>query len=220
MNLNRNEDILESIVSSDNWIAWVLNNEVEVRWSSVAPSASKILVMRASEGYSNCQEFAIWQEDIPITQTANTTFNLTRVMDPGLPAGKFYLQATLLSGTGQVIARSEYPFLVIEGGIVLRFDTDKNWYRPGETVTMGGEATNLSSIEVSGLTAEILDMYGRVIYSETFDLPPYGTHAFTYTTAAGPEGTYPIDLYLVLDRDVLAYIVERYDVEAPHLEVS
>jgi uncharacterized membrane protein len=223
-NLDTNEDILYEVSAGDNQTAYVLNNEIEVRWSGVPSSTDTMLLMRAQEGAINysCQRFAYWQEDIPVTQGANNTLNITRIANLLYHRGQFYLKGTLRSHTGQVIAEAESPFNVVDGEIVLRLHPDKSVYRPGETVKISGEVMNTAVTEVPEIVLEILDNQGVTLYTESFNIPANGRHPFSFTTTAESAGSYVFNGYIYQgpDMDRLDYVREKYDVANPTLSAT
>jgi uncharacterized membrane protein len=223
-NLDTNEDILYEVSAGDNQTAYVLNNEIEVRWSGVPASTDKILLMRAQEGVINysCQRFAYWQEDIPITQGANNTLNIARIVNLLHHRGQFYLKGTLRSRTGQVVAEAESPFNIVDGEIVLRLHPDKPVYRPGETVRISGEVVNTAVTEVPEITLEILDNQWVVLYTESFNLPANGRRPFSFSTTASAAGSYVFNGYVYQgpDMDRLDYVREKYDVANPALSAT
>ncbi len=223
ISLITNDDILSAITDADSWTAYVLNNEIEIAWTSAPASINKIFLMRAQEGaidYSACQERTYWQEDIPITQGANTTVDINRVVNPLYTTGQFYLQGTLTSRTGQVIAQAEYPFNVIDGDIALSLRTDKTIYRPGEAVTISGNIVNLAAIEADGITVEIRDNNGSTIYTGGFNIPANGAQAFTFTTTAGAAGVYQLYGEASQNGGYLTSVTDKYEVTLPVLTAS
>lgn len=223
ISLTTNNDILNAISIADSWTAYVLNNEIEIAWTGVPASTNKILLMRAQEGainYSACQERTYWQTDAPITQAANTTVNLNNLVNPFYDTGQFYLQGTLTSRTGQIIAKAEYPFNITYRDVALRFLTDKAIYRPGEAVTVTGNIVNLSAIEASGITVEIRDNSWSTIYTNTFNIPANSTQTFTTTTTAGAGGIYLLYAEITQNGGYLASVTDKYEVASPVLTAT
>lgn len=223
VNLSTGEDILASVAIGDNWTASVLNNEAEIIWTGVPASASKILLMRAQEGavdYSACQEWTYWQEDIPVTHVANAAADLSRMVNPLSQAGQFFLQGTLRSRTGQVIAQAEYAFTVVDGDLALRLKTDKSVYRPGEAAQFTGDVVNLAGIEATGITVTIQDNAGTTLYTETFNVPAGGSRPFAFAIVAGSEGSYQISGDLAQGASWLASARAKYVVALPKVTAS
>ncbi|GEM_PF-2225692 len=190
-NLDTGEDILYYLKAGDSLAANVLNNEIEVSWTGLPSDATnKVLLLSAREGTvedTACQERIYWQTDIPINQAANTTEQLSTAAGSISETGQFYLQGRLLSKTGQVIGTSEYPFNVVDGDIALGLHTDRDVYRPGETVTVTGNVINLGPLDRTSLTVQVRDENFNTLYSETFDLPASGTHQFSFTVPVASE---------------------------------
>ncbi|MDI6753649.1 MAG: hypothetical protein QME78_04555 [Thermodesulfobacteriota bacterium] len=101
-------DMLHEVEEADGQAADVLNNEVEIRWNGAPPGTTKVLLMGAQEGMTNysCQKYVYWQTDIPVTQAANAVVDLSRVARNPNNTGQYNLEGSLLSRTGQVIAKA------------------------------------------------------------------------------------------------------------------
>jgi len=223
LNLTTNYNILPQMIEGDSWSANVLNNEIEVRWTNVPPSANLILLMRAQEGeveYSPCHELIYWQGIFPIGQGPNTSVNLSHIVNPLYQTGQFYLQGTLVSQTGQVMSRAEYRFHVIHGDIGLRFHTDKPIYREGETIKITGDVVNLALIQATNVTVRIYDHNWATIYTETFNIPANGSHPIGFTITAGSKGIYPLYGMVFQNTSYLTSLSEKYEVAVPNLSVK
>lgn len=223
LNLNTNSNILSFVSEGDDWTTNVLNNEVEVKWTHILSSNEIILLMRAQEGereYSPCIEKIYWQAIIPITQPLNTTLNLNYSVPPLFESGQFYLQGQLVSRTGQVINKAEYPFNVVTGNLGFRFQTDKFVYKQGETIHITGSVINLGLIEATNVMVRFYDDYWSILYEGTFDIPQKGSRPFNFSITAGPKGIYQLQGYMTQNMKGFIYIVEKYEVDVPNLSVS
>jgi uncharacterized membrane protein len=221
-NLSTGGNITFYLSDSDNWPAYVLNNEIEVRWTGVASPGDIILLMRAQEGeiqYSPCYEQIYWQAVVPITQAPNTILNFSHAANP-LFAGQYYLRGNLFSQTGQVVAQAEYRFHVIDEEIGLRFHTDKPIYREGETITITGDVVNLSLIPATGVTVEINDNNWRTIYRETINIPAEGSHSFGFSITAGQKEICQLYGSLYQNMNWVGSISEKYEVDFPMVFVT
>jgi hypothetical protein len=223
MNLSTNQNILALMSDGDGWSANVLNNEIEVRWTDVPNSANLVLLMRAQEGeveHSPCHELIYWQGIFPIGQGPNTSVNLNHIINPLYQSGQFYLQGTLVSQTGQVMNKAEYRFHVIDGDIGLRFHTDKNFYREGETIRITGDIVNLGLIQATNVTVRIYDHNWTTLYTETFDISAKESHPISFTITAGSKGIYPLYGMVFQNMSYLTSISEKYEVAVPKLLVT
>jgi len=215
-----NYDILMSVLWADRDRADVLNDELEIRWQGVPPAATTVLVMGAQEGMINfsCMEFVYWQAYIPVTQAANTAVDLSRVVSNlnNENPGRYTLEGTLLSRTGQVIAKEQYLFNVVRR-IALRFSVDKPVYRPGEPVTISGEVINAGEQAVSDLPLGIYDDYGQLIFYRILNIPAGGQIPFTMTMNAHSfEGIHTFSVRITkLDISEIIFEREKYEVASP-----
>jgi hypothetical protein len=218
VNLTYQGDILYAIGVNDGILAEVPNNEIEVAWTGLPTPADAVLIMKAREGnpYRDeaCTEQVIWDADIPISQAANSSIDLSRMVNPLYPS-QYYLQGILRSRTDTVIARAEYPFAVVGGDFAALLRTDKDLYRPGETITFTGTAYNLTDVDAAAVTVNI---YGFNDYSETFDIPARGIHVFSFTATAPAVSrlrTYQVYGYAEQNGYWLADIRTAFKVDVP-----
>jgi streptogramin lyase len=162
---------------------------------------------------------ALFETTIPITQSANTTQSYTINIGTLNATGKLYLQAKLENSLGQTIAKSEYPFYIIEGNTALIFSADQKICKPGETIIIAGEVRNLSSIAVSALNLQLLDN-NQNVYMATFDLPANGSYPFTVTTTAVNEGIYILTGKVTQDSSTLLETTDSYEVVNPKVTAT
>lgn len=216
-NTTTSEDITGLVHYQDSEAASVLNNEIYVRWICDTWMDDKVILMVAKEGSVSCQKKIYWQTDIPITQASDTTVDLNRLVNALYLTGQFYLQGTLSSSTGQIIAESEYPFSIIDGDIGLTLKTDKAIYKPGETVTITGAVVNLSDIEASGIALEI-STGANTLYTRTFNIVAKGSSAFSFTTTASAEGVYQLLGSLSQSGNPLYSMGTTYEVSPPLID--
>lgn len=110
-----------------------------------------------------------------------------------------------------------YPFYI--GDVYLAFNTDKNSYAPGDTVTIAGQVQNRGATDLAGLTLSLASKYlnenSQSLYSENFDLPAGGSHPFTVTTTAGAAGTVTLTGQVSQNGSVLVEITDQYVVANP-----
>lgn len=166
----------------------------------------------------------LFENNVPINQPSNTAQNHTTAIDIPNTTGKLYLNAELKNSFGQLIAKDEYPFYIIEGNTVLLYSTDKKVYKTGETVTITGEVQNRASIETTNLSAEVRNQKSdgtvQTIYSEIFSIPAGGTHPFTVTTTTGAEGTYFLSGKVIQNNSTLVEITDQYEVANPKVTAT
>ncbi|MBI5656128.1 MAG: hypothetical protein HZC44_04615 [Geobacter sp.] len=162
--------------------------------------------------YGNSPGDIVWQTDVPVDLAQGGVADPNNAIGTIGWAGKYYLQGTLTSNTGQPIAEAEYPFYGEQGTTELRLATDRKIYRPGDTVTIQGEVRNLSDIAATGLVLQVRDVGhgGGTLYSETFDVPAAENHPFSFTTIAGNDGTYGLIGVVTQNTATLAEIADQY----------
>jgi len=101
--------------------------------------------------------------------------------------GKFYLEATLTSPTGQTIASDRRPFYVFPGDVALMLDATPSLCRPGQTITLTGQVQNRGVVTLTGQTLTIVQDGAPIYSAGPFDLPP-GDHYPFAITAVAPAG--------------------------------
>jgi len=162
----------------------------------------------------------LWQTDVPSNLAQGAVSDLDKTIGTLGMTGKFYLEGTLTSSTGQTVASAEYPFFVEQGNIQVYSVPDKKIYKPGETVTITGEVRNLSSVAATGLTAQIHGTGILTPYTETFDLPANSAHPFSFTTTAGNDGIYLLTGAVSQNSATLAETTDQYEVASPALTAT
>jgi len=178
---------------------------------------SRIQRMPASSSSSG----KIFEATLPITQSALTSHDYINPVGKINATGKFYLEATLANGMGQVLAKEVYPFYIIRGDLALMLSTDKKAYKPGEEVTITGSVENRAALEmvdvVLSLTSQSPPQTSRVLYTETFNIPAGGTQPFSATTIAGNEGTVILTGAVSQAGSILEEIKDQYEVATPKM---
>lgn len=162
----------------------------------------------------------LWQTDVPATLSQDAVNQLNHTIGTLGMTGKFYLEGTLTSSTGQSVASAVYPFYVEQGNIQIALTPDKKIYRPGETVIIAGEVKNLSSIAATGLTTQVQGTGLAAPYSETFDLSANSSHPFSITTTAGNNGIYQLTGSVSQNSTSLVDIAEQYEVASPAVSAT
>jgi hypothetical protein len=157
----------------------------------------------------------LWQADGPANLVQGVVTDVNNTIGTLGMTGKFYLEGSLTSSTGQTVATAEYPFYVEQGDIQVSLAADKKVYRPGETVTITGKVKNLSSIAATGLTAWVQGTGVATPYSDTFDLPATSDHPFSITSTAGSAGIYRFTGSVTQNSVSLADVADQYEVANP-----
>jgi len=209
-------------VYGDSW----LTEEVDI--GTINPGETIIKTVRIAVGDSLAdikrvfvripQEYLIWEKNITVnisefeTKDILTNINIPSEM-PGV-TGKLELIATLYNNinSSQVINQSSiYSFFITDKNTSLILETDKEVYKPNETITIYGEVKN---------NAELPDDYnlsikkdGEEILSANFTLDPGQTYSFTTSTSS--ENSF------ILEGSVDGVIVTDFvRVEKPDVNVS
>ncbi|MDD2852635.1 MAG: carboxypeptidase-like regulatory domain-containing protein [Desulfuromonadaceae bacterium] len=196
------------------------------RWieieSTLATSDTNVtpLLHDVSVTYESDPGEILWQTDVPATLTQSVANQLNHTIGTLGMTGKFYLEGTLTSSTGQTVASAVYPFYVEQGNIQMTLTPDKKIYRPGEAVTITGEAKNLSSIAATGLTSRVQGTGVATPSSEAFDLSANSAHPFSLTTTAGNDGIYQLTGSVTQNSISLADIADQYEVASPVLTAT
>ncbi len=166
---------------------------------------------------------SIFETTIPINQEPNSNNDYTINIGSLNTLGKLYLETTLKNNLGQTIARSGYPFYIVNSGIVLFFAPDKKIYRQGETVTISGEVKNITTINATNLKLIIKSQKSdgslQTIHTENINVPASGTHTFTTTATAGLEGVVFL-IGSVSQTATLAEITDQYEIANPKATMS
>ncbi len=166
----------------------------------------------------------IWQTEIPANLAPNVLGNLNNAIGTTVSAGKYYLQGSLFSSTGQSIAAAEYPFYVVKGNTLLSFTADKKFYRPGETVTISGEVKNLAAVEAANLAfslrRKLTAAVEQTLYASTFNLTAGESQPFSITTAVGAEGVAALTGTIIQNGETVAETADRYEVAAPKVTAA
>lgn len=164
--------------------------------------------------------FVLWQADVPVNLTEGQLSDLSHSIGRLNASGRLYLQGALTSGTGQMIATSEYPFYVGQGSTGLTISTDKSIYKPGEAVAITGEVKNNATAAATGLTLTVkgkpVGGTEQTIGTSSFDVPAGGSRTFTYAATAGSDGAIDLSATVSQSSATLAQVSTRYEVALPN----
>ncbi len=193
--------------------------EIETTLATTDTNVTPLLNDLSVTYESNAGEI-LWQTDVPATLAQGVATDVNSIIGTLGMTGKFYMEGTLTSSTGQTVAYAEYPFYVEQGNIQVTLSPDKMIYRPGETVTITGDVKNLSGNAATGLTALVQGTGAVTVYTETFDLPANSSHSFSFTTTAGSNGIYQLTGSVTQNTSPLADIAAQYEVASPTLTAT
>jgi hypothetical protein len=161
---------------------------------------------------------------LPVNQPAHIPQDYTTAVHTLKARGKLYVQGELKNKLGQSIAKTEYPFYLVEGNTVLLLNTDKKVYKPGEAVTISGAVRNLANIEAVNLKSEVRSQKSngtaQTLYTETISIPAGGSHPFTATTTADGEGVVALTGAVTQNASTLVEIADQYEVATPKVTAS
>ena len=178
----------------------------------------RILKMTVSSGFET-----LFKTALPVSLAASSSQDYNTIIGALTKPGKMFLAAELKNSLGQLVAKSEYPFYVLQGTTLLTASTDKKVYRPGETVTITGEVQNLAAINVAGASLNITrksDFDSQNLLTSTIDISANGKYPFSVTTTAGTAGVYSITGKVVQNNATLTEISDQYEVASPKVAVT
>ncbi|MCZ7382636.1 MAG: right-handed parallel beta-helix repeat-containing protein [Candidatus Methanoperedens sp.] len=165
----------------------------------------------------------LWEDDISVTNDSNSFYQLEPINAGtlGNAVGKFFLQGTMTSETGQIIAKNEYAFYVIPENTSLETELNKKIYRPDENVTFKIKATNYAGEPLNDVLINI-DVDGIFQNSTSVSI---GSGQYFNLTLNLPEnlkgeGSHSITSNITQDGTVLAEIQDDYKVSVPSVETD
>ena len=196
---------LEATLATTNGVVTPLLNDVTVTYGS---SLGDIL----------------WQADVLPNMAQGAVSDFTNNIGMLGNAGKYYLQGTATSSTGQTVATCEYPFFVAQGNTALSFSPDKRVYKPGEPVTITGEVKNLSTVIATNfsfiLKSKVSVGMEQILTTENFTIPAGGSRLFSLTTTTGAEGIVTLTGTVTQNGSTLAQTSDQYVVAAPQVTAT
>ncbi len=164
-----------------------------------------------------------WQTDIPVNLAQGVLADPNNLIGAIGQIGKYYLQGTLTANTGQAFATAEYPFYVVQGDTLFSINPDRKMYKPGETVTISGEVTNLATIEAANLSLTVKARVFAVsenLLQDTFSIPAGSSHPFKVTTIAGTDGLVNLTATIIQSAATLASVADYYEVVSPKVTAT
>ncbi|HDS09326.1 MAG TPA: hypothetical protein ENN73_03775, partial [Firmicutes bacterium] len=103
--------------------------------------------------------------------------------------GQLYLKGKLTTSDNKVIGEEIYPFSITDQELGISFDTNKDIYKPGETINITGEISNLSAVNKTGIVVEF-KKDEEIFYTNTFNVPAGSSVTFSTSTSSA----YPISI--------------------------
>ncbi|MCZ7357786.1 MAG: DUF2341 domain-containing protein [Candidatus Methanoperedens sp.] len=127
------------------------------------------------------QSYFVWNTTIPVDippegMTIPVSVNIASALNK--TTGRLVLEAVLYSNSSQVLSSSNYTFYVFDTNTTISLETDKEVYRPGESVVISGEIKNWADAPTSNLNF-VLDADGNELLTETFLLAAGETRSFS-----------------------------------------
>ncbi len=156
----------------------------------------------------------LFKTTVPISQAATTLQEYLNTIGTLGQTGKFYLQADVKNEFGQTVAKDEYPFYVIDESTVLSLSTNKKMYKPGESVIVSGEISNLSAIDLTSMSLSV-KIGGQPIFSGVYNVPANGSAPYSFSTAATVEGKYTFTATVLRGSTTYNEVMEQYEVAVP-----
>lgn len=161
----------------------------------------------------------LWQANSPVNLAPGALTDLNNAIGPIATAGKYYLQGTLFSSTGQTVATAEAPFYVAQGDTLLTYTADRKYNKPGETVTITGAVKNLAAASAANLafTLQSKDAANseQTLYANTFSLPAGASQPFSVTTTAGAAGVVALTGTVMQNSATVAVTADQYETAIP-----
>ncbi|MGB9835015.1 MAG: hypothetical protein ACPLPW_08640, partial [bacterium] len=179
--------------------------------------------MSAMEGQTNwsCQQFIYWEKDFPVTQVANTNFNLSEETLSLYSSGNYLLKGTLISRTGQKIAEAEYPFSLGNQGLGFRFSVLNPVVKSRDTVQISGEILNGRNEDVSSVRLELNNNYGESTSQISFtNIPAHSSVPFAFNLNVSEVGEKIFRISLYQGENWLMSDRGKYEVVNPSLSVT
>lgn len=186
-----NLDVGESVQANPGYGLWrLVSNKPVSAWAGWGQASAEfapvlfgsIVVGTPHDG--DCG-FVLWETDIPVTTA--TTFSADELVDPLNVTGRLILDGRLYADTGQLLAHDDYPFYLHDRDTALTLETDKEIYRPGQTVQVSGFVTNTSTL-TAAIDLVVQDSTADLL-TETLTLAPNEGYAYSLSLAASNSMT-------------------------------
>ncbi len=168
----------------DVWTTWYTGR----RFDDIAVGPDGAVWLASRNGLFQVTEAVVgtlWEHHQAIDLSAGQVVSRTVPASALTAAGKFWLQAELTSGRGQLVGADRYPFYVVKGQALLTLDVSPGLVRPGGAISLTGELVNFAAAPLDNQTLTIAQD-GAVIYTlGPFSVPAGGSHPYA-TSAAAP----------------------------------
>ncbi|MCB0202643.1 MAG: hypothetical protein KDI03_21430, partial [Anaerolineae bacterium] len=127
--------------------------------------------------YEETCGYVLWQTTLPLSTAGTADFSeVAGTLDT---TGQLLLWGQASSATGQPFATAQYPFQVFDRDTSLTLETDRDVYRPGETVEVSGQVVNTSGL-TQNMVLQVTDGQG-VILEESLTLD--ANESYSYATS-------------------------------------
>lgn len=154
----------------------------------------------------------LWKTTVPVSTTA--TFDYDEITGPLNVTGRLLLDGKLYASSGQLAAADQYPFYLYDRTTALTLESERDVYRPGQTINVSGMVTNTADLTATF----VFNLYAgaQTLISQTLTLAPGAgypyaasltateTVSFTATAQAAATGALVVVADPVIDADLLA----------------
>lgn len=133
--------------------------------------------------WASAGEKTVWETNMTVNLSANEAKELTTITPVLNITGNYRLKATLTNNIGQKIGTGKYLFNIIDTNMTVLLSTDKEAYRPNETININGMVYNFA--DAPAQNASIKVRAGSIeVFNQTVNIPAKGNYGFTATHRA------------------------------------
>lgn len=148
------------------------------------------------------------QRTVPVTLAAGATAAKTAAFGALAEPGLYTLTGYLQNSLGQTLARDEKQFVVTDNGLGLTLAATKQYYRPGEILTVNGTLLNTAALALDGLKLTVTQSGGgqnQTILTTDLSLAAGENRPYTATaTLPASVGQYLLEAKLTLEDETVA----------------
>lgn len=112
--------------------------------------------------------YVLWETTVPVSTT--TTFDFSEVTGPFNVTGRLILDGKLYASSGQLAAADQYPFYLYDRTTALTLESERDVYRPGQTINVSGVVTNTAALTATFVFN--LNAGATTLISQTLTLLP------------------------------------------------
>ncbi len=91
--------------------------------------------------------YTLWETTVPVTATTN--FNFDELTGPFNITGRLLLDGKLYTNADQLVAEDQYPFYLYDRTTALTLESEREVYRPGQTINVSGVVTNTAALSAT-----------------------------------------------------------------------